>query len=400
MTAARTALIIGAGIAGPVTAMALAKAGIEATVYEAHPETAQGIGTFLTIASNGLDALRAIGAEDTAQKIGFPTPSIVLRGPTGKSLGATLTGPTIPGVIISHTTKRADLYQALYDEAVRRGIVFEHGKRLTAAQQSGDGVHVKFSDGSDASADVLIGADGIHSATRMIIDPNAPAPTYTGLINLGGYASGVETDNKPGSYTMIFGRQAFFGYVLAPSGEVWWFANLPRDDEPARGETEAIAPAQWQRTLAELYAGDAGPAVRIVEATDPGNIMRATPIHYIRHLPTWHNGRMIVVGDAAHAPTPTSGQGASLSIEDGVMLAQCLRDLPDPQQAFARFEALRRPRVEGIVKQAARLNSSKVPGPFIRALLPIFMKIAANSKQTTAPYRHHIDWDDRVLVDS
>lgn len=400
MTAARTALIIGAGIAGPVTAMALAKAGIEATVYEAHPETAEGIGTFLTIASNGLDALRAIGAEETALTIGFPTPSMVLRGPTGKSLGKTLTGLTIPGVIISHTLKRADLYKALYDEATRRGIVIQHGKRLTAARQDSEGVHAEFSDGSNARADVLIGADGIHSVTRTLIDPNAPAPDYTGLINLGGYASNVNTDTKPGSYTMIFGKRAFFGYVLAPSGEVWWFANVPRADEPARGETEAITTAQWQHTLAELYAEDAGPAVRLVQATDPANIMQATPIHFIRHLPTWHKDRMIVIGDAAHAPTPTSGQGASLSIEDGVMLAQCLRDLPDPQQAFARFEALRRPRAENIIKQAARLNSSKVPGPFIRALLPVFMKIAANSKQATASYRHHIDWDAPVLVDS
>jgi 2-polyprenyl-6-methoxyphenol hydroxylase-like FAD-dependent oxidoreductase len=181
---------------------------------------------------------------------------------------------------------------------------------------------------------------------------------------------------------------------------VWWFANVPRADEPAPGETEAISPAQWRHTLAGLYAGDAGPAARLVQATDPAGISEATPLHFIRHLPAWRGGRMIVIGDAAHAPTPASGQGASLSIEDGVMLARCLRDLPDPQQAFARFEALRRPRAENIVKQAARVNSSKVPGPVTRAFLPAIMKIAANSKQATAPYRHHIDWDASILVGS
>jgi 2-polyprenyl-6-methoxyphenol hydroxylase-like FAD-dependent oxidoreductase len=119
----------------------------------------------------------------------------------------------------------------------------------------------------------------------------------------------------------------------------------------------------------------------------------ATPIHYIRRLPAWRDRRMIVIGDAAHAPTPTSGQGASLSMEDGVMLARCLRDLPDPERAFARFETIRRPRVESITRQAARVNSSKVPGPVTRALLPAIMKMVANSKRATAPYRHHIDWD-------
>ena len=92
---------------------------------------------------------------------------------------------------------------------------------------------------------------------------------------------------------------------------------------------------------------------------------------------------MIVVGDAAHAPSPTSGQGASLSIEDGVVLAKCLRDLPSTDAAFARFEALRRPRVERIIKAAARINNSKAAGPVARvfrdAMMPLFLRMAARS---------------------
>ncbi len=199
---------------------------------------------------------------------------------------------------------------------------------------------------------------------------------------------------------MIFGRRAFFGYALAPDGEVWWFANVPRRDEPARGEVEAITAEAWRRRLAELFAEDAVPAVQLVQASDPADIMPASPIHSIPHLPVWHTGRMIVIGDAAHAPTPTSGQGASLAVEDAVVLAKCLRDLPDPQQAFARFEALRRPRVERIIKQAARVNSSKAAGPAARvvrdAVLPVILRLAANSKQVTQQYRYHIDWNTPV----
>jgi FAD-dependent urate hydroxylase len=397
MTTPRTALVIGAGIAGPVAAMALRKAGIRPTIYEAHPSGAEGIGTFLTIASNGIDALRAIGADQTALAAGFPTPTITLRSTTGKNLGTARTGLTLPDGTTSHTLKRADLYQALYQEAARRGIDVQHGKRLTAAEPTGNGVRAVFDDGTDAAADVLIGTDGIHSTVRKLIDPTAPAPTYIGLINLGGYARGVEVDAEPGSYTMIFGKRAFFGYVLAPSGEVWWFANIPRRDEPARGEAEAITAAQWQARLAGLYAADAGPAARLVEASDTAGISKASPIHSIPHLPFWHNGRMIVIGDAAHAPTPTSGQGASLSIEDAIVLARCLRDLPTPEVAFTRFQALRRPRAERIIKQAARINSSKTATPLTRILrdatLPAIMKMAAKSKQATAAYRYHIDWD-------
>ncbi len=106
---------------------------------------------------------------------------------------------------------------------------------------------------------------------------------------------------------------------------------------------------------------------------------------------------MIVIGDAAHAPTPTSGQGASLAIEDAVMVAKCLRDLPDAPSAFAQFESARRPRVERIVKWAARMNRSKAPGPvgraFRDAMLPVVLKMTADSKALRQTFDYHISWD-------
>ena len=399
MTHTRTALVIGGGIAGPVAAMALQQAGIQATVYEAHPRSAEGIGVFLTLASNGIDALRTIDADKPVLAAGFPTPGILLRSATGKPLGAARAGLPLPDGTTSHTLKRADLYTAIHQQATARGIVVQHGKHLLDVEPTGDGVRALFDDGSDATGQVLIGADGIHSVVRRRIDPKAPAPSYVGLVNLGGYARGVPVDAEPGSYTMIFGRRAFFGYALAPDGEVWWFANLPHGEQPARGEVEAITGEQWQRRLAELYAQDAGPAVRLVQASDPADIMRASPTHSLPHLPVWHRDRMVVIGDAAHAPTPSSGQGASLAVEDAVVLAKCLRDLPH-QEAFAAYERLRRARVEQIAKVAARVNSSKAAGPAVRvfrdALLPAIMKLTANSKQVTQQYRYHIDWDTPV----
>ena len=399
MTHTRTALVIGGGIAGPVAAMALQQAGIQATVYEAHPRSAEGIGVFLTLASNGIDALRTIDADKPVLAAGFPTPGILLRSATGKPLGAARAGLPLPDGTTSHTLKRADLYTAIHQQATARGIVVQHGKHLVDVEPTGDGVQALFDDGSDATGQVLIGADGIHSVVRRRIDPKAPAPSYVGLVNLGGYARGVPVDAEPGSYTMIFGRRAFFGYALAPDGEVWWFANLPHGEQPARGEVEAITAEQWQRRLAELYAQDAGPAVRLVQASDPADIMRASPTHSLPHLPVWHRDRMVVIGDAAHAPTPSSGQGASLAVEDAVVLAKCLRDLPH-QEAFAAYERLRRARVERIAKVAARINSSKAAGPLTRmvrdALLPAIMKLTANSKQVTEQFRYHIDWDTPV----
>ncbi len=286
-------------------------------------------------------------------------------------------------------------YRVLHEEARRRGVRVEHGKRLVGAEESGDGVRALFADGSAAVGDVLIGCDGVHSTVRSLIDPAAPIPTYAGLVTTGGYARGVRVDTEPGSYEMIFGKRAFFGYAMAPDGEVWWFANVPRRDEAARGEMTAINDDDWRCRLLQLYAEDAGPAVPLIQATP--EMMAMSPIHAIPHLPAWHNGRMIVIGDAAHAPSPTSGQGASLSIEDAIVLAMCLRDLPSPQAAFAQFEAARRPRVERIIKWAARINNSKAASPvasvFRDAMLPMILKMTANSKALTQTYDYHIDWD-------
>lgn len=400
MTHARTALVIGSGIAGPATAMALQKAEIDCVVYEAHSSGADGIGVFLTLAPNGIDALRVLGADEPALAVGFPTPAITLRSASGKRLGETRTGQSLPDGTTSHTIKRSDLYAVLHQEALARGVRIEHGKRLVDARDTGDGVRAVFADGSEAVGDVLIGCDGVHSTVRRIIDPAAPAPTYARLLNTGGYARGVGVNTAPGSYEMIFGKRAFFGYAMAGDEDVWWFANLPHPDEPARGELQSVSNDEWRQRLLELYADDAGPARALIRATP--KIMAMTSIHSIPHLPTWHKGAMIVIGDAAHAPSPTSGQGASLSIEDALVLAKCLRDQPSSQTAFAEFEAARRPRVERIIKAAARINNSKAPGPvgriFFDAMLPVILKMTADSKAHRQTYDYHIDWDAPTIA--
>ena len=399
MTRVRTAIVVGGGIAGPAVAMALQKAGIESVVYEARDTGADGIGTFLTVGSNGVDALRVLGADGPVLAAAFPTPTITLRSDTGKRLGVSRTGRTLPDGTTSQTIKRADLYRVLREEALARGVPVEYSKRLVRAEVTDEGVRGVFADGSEAVGDVLIGCDGVHSTVRRVIDPAAPAPTYAGLLTTGGYSRDVHVDAGPGNYEMIFGRRAFFGYVAAPDGQVWWFANVPRRADPTRGEVEAVSADEWRRRLLRLYAEDAGPAVKLIHASP--EMLPMSAIHAIPNLPMWHDRRIIVIGDGAHAPSPTSGQGASLAVEDAVVLAKCLRDSPGPETAFDRFEAARRPRVERIIKWATRVNSSKAAGPVVRvvrdAMLPAILKLTANSKAHEQIYDYHIDWDERAL---
>ena len=393
------ALIIGGGVAGPVAAIALQKAGWEPVVYEAHAQTIEEAGSYLTVASNGLDALRAIGAEEPILEAGFPTPVNVLLSAGGRRLGAVSNGGRLADGSAAHTIKRARLYAGLHQQVADRGIKVEFGRRLTGADTTPTGgVVARFADGTSATGELLIGADGVHSVTRALIDPAAPAPRYVGLVNFGGYTPGMAVAD-PGTWYMVFGKRAFFGYVTDPSGATVWFANVPRA-ETSRAERAAATTGQWQQQLLELFAGDHGPAADLISS---GRLEIAGDNTYdLATVPAWHNEQMVIIGDAAHAPAPTSGQGASLAAEDAVVLAKALRDQPDIPQALAAYQRLRRERVERIVAQAARASSNKTPGPAGRALqgliLPLVFKFLVTDKSLAWRYDHHIDWSAPVTA--
>ena len=401
MSRAKRALIIGGGVAGPVAAMALRQAGIDSVVYEAYADGADGAGGFLTFASNGMDALHAIDAHHLVLAEGFPTPRMTIQNGTGKHLGEVPLGGKVPDGTVSQTLKRADLYRTLRDEAVRRGSLIEYGKRLVDAKTTPDGsVTARFEDGTEAVGDLLIGADGIHSRTRRIIDPSAPGARYIPVLNIGGYARDVRVLAEPGTFRMVFGKRAFFGYAVHPSGEIWWFANPPRADEPTSAELAATTTEQWREMLVDLFAEDATPADQIVRAT-PGRLA-GWSTYDLPSVPMWHRGPMVIIGDAAHATAPSSGQGASMAIEDAVVLARCLRDLSDIPQAFAAYERQRRTRVERIVAHGARTSNSKAAGPVARVLrdlmMPFLLKRVANGGSLAWMHDYHIEWQEKVAI--
>ncbi len=392
------ALIVGGGIAGPVTAMALQKAGIEASVYEAYDRTARGVGSFLLIATNGLDGLHALDAHAGVEAAAFPTPRMVMWSGTGKRLGEVTTGATLPDGTVSMTMNRADLYAALHGEAARRGIPVEHGKRLVDVQQTASEVVAGFADGSEARGSVLIGADGLRSSTRALVAPDAANPRYVGLLGTGGYATGVDVEASPGTFHMVFGKRAFFGYAARDDGAIWWFANVPRSGEPTSAELAAVPTSEWRRRLLDLFADDAVPATHIIRATE--HELEFLPMHDMAPAATWHRGRLVLVGDAAHVTSPSSGQGASLAIEDALVLARSLRDRADVESAFTLYQRLRHERARRVFDQAARINRNKAAGPFGRtirdAVMPVVLKRFVKPEATAWMYDHHIDFDRPV----
>jgi 2-polyprenyl-6-methoxyphenol hydroxylase-like FAD-dependent oxidoreductase len=394
MTEVRRAIVIGGGIAGPAVAMALQRADIEATVYEAHETTAEGVGAAMMLAPNGLNALTVLDAADGVRDIGTPSPRMIIKSGTGKKLAEFR---DLPGVPTAQTVSREDLYRVLYREASDRGIRIDHGKRLLGTElDHGHGVTAQFADGSEAEGDVLIGADGIGSTVRRLIDPTAPEPEYGDMIGFGSWLPDSGVDPTGGAYHMMFGKYGFFAYIVAEDRRTLWFANVPYERRMSLAEARAEPAANWLDLLRRTFAEDNSPALGILGRVDPRDLLTTGTKLSLPTPKVWHRDQMIIIGDAAHAASTSSGQGASMAIESAIELARCMRDLPVPE-AFAQYERLRRPRVEKVIAHGKRTDDNKAPGPVGRVLrdllMPPAMKVIARPRSMAWLFEHTIDWD-------
>jgi len=393
----RKALIVGGGIAGPVAALALRRAGIDSVVHEAYPDSIDDAGAMLAIAPNGLAALRILGAEGVLQKLGQPIRSMVIADGRGRKLGEF---PGLAGLPPSWAVSRSEFARALRGLAAAEGVRFEYGKRFVGADETSAGVTAHFADGSAASGDVLLGADGIHSVVRTLIDPRAPVPERVPLLNFGAVAD-VAVDARPDVMYFVFGDKGFFGYWLQLDGRTAWFSNLPSATFMTSAEARAVPVDDWLRRLRAAYMQDE-PARTLLQHTAADRLLVLGSMELMPSLPCWHRGRMVLVGDSAHAPSSSSGQGASLAIESAVELARCLRDIPDVAGAFVAYERLRRSRVEQVAARAAKTNHSKTLGPVARTLMRLMMPIATKTfmspeRTLGTEQRHRIDWSAVVV---
>ncbi|RJQ75674.1 FAD-dependent monooxygenase [Pseudonocardiaceae bacterium YIM PH 21723] len=362
------ALVIGGGAAGTIAAMALVKAGIQATIFEAHSTGADDRGAYLSVQPNGMDALRAIDAHRVVEEVSYPSHRVEVFDDAGRQVGEMRR----EGSGASRVLTRAGLCRALQAEAARRGIGVEHGRRLVDATVSADGVTARFADGGQAQGDLLVGADGVWSRVRSLIDPAAPRPRYTGQNIVYGYARTVSTPTPPDTVRMYQGRRAYFGYRTVRDRTTWWFARLPTAEVPM-GE---LAGMDWRSRAIEFVAEDRTPAAEVIRASDIQVL--GVNAYSIDSLPAWHNDRMVLVGDAVHAASPAAAQGSAMTFEDAVVLGKCLRDLPVPA-AFGAYERLRRERVESSVAASAAMGDR-----------------SSEAKDYRWLYEHHIAWDQPI----
>ena len=326
-------VVVGGGVAGAAAALALERAGIGVRVFEAR-SGAQGAGAFLVVAGNGMRAVRELGVELAS---GFPLRSARFCNGDGDELGVS--------ALDGHRCVRWDeLCTELRAQVRRRGVPVEHGARFVSAEQDGDEVVARFADGRTARGDLLIGADGVHSAVRGQLDP--VPERYAGQQVFFGYSGPVDVPHVAGRIEMIRGSAGNFGWTMAPEGRAYWFARIPGPPaDPGESEVD-----RKERLLAALRP-DATPAADLVSATED---VLAVNARDLLPQPRWRDGRVLLVGDAAHAASPATGQGASMAFEDAVFLAKSLRDHGN----LDVYERFRRARTERNALRSAQMTTA------------------------------------------
>jgi 2-polyprenyl-6-methoxyphenol hydroxylase-like FAD-dependent oxidoreductase len=336
--------IIGGGIGGLLAARALSRRDVEVAIYESAPELRE-IGAGVALGPNAMKVLRSLGLDDDVRAIAGRWEWAVTRhGKTGRVISktsrdqqATLFGSA------GATAHRADLLDVLAQSLP--GDIVTLGARCVGVESDGALAVARFQDGTEVEADVVIGADGIHSAVReSLFGPDAPR--FTGKIC---YRSVVPVDAVPGGPPSAENVQ-----WLGPHGTIVVYpvrrdelinVVCHYDDEGYRHESW-VSECERDEVL-ERYSGWHESLLRIFSA---GEVWYKWALYDRDPIPEWTRGRVSVLGDAAHPMLPYLGQGACQAIEDGCVLAAALAAEPDdPVAALRRYERSRRPRASQVV---------------------------------------------------
>ena len=337
--------IVGAGMGGLAVATTLRQIGVDVRIYEQAHRFAR-IGAGVQMMPNSMKVLRGIGIEDRLRRIAFqPYSHLNREGDTGTVMRELPMPESLFGApyLCMH---RADLHDALASAVPADCIHL--GKKLAGLDQHSGQVTLRFSDGTRAQADAVIGADGVHSVVRdIIIGPDAPI--HKGRI----------------AYRAVFPSGLMNGFDIGRSRTKWWGPDrhiVIYYTNPSRSEvyfvTSVPEPADWLtreswsakgdvKELRDEYAGFHHDVRAVLEACPDCHkwaILEREP------LARWSDGRVVLLGDACHPMTPYMAQGAATAIEDAAILARCLDEVncEDIEGAFERYEAHRKPRTSRI----------------------------------------------------
>lgn len=341
------AIIIGAGIGGMCTAIALRRCGIESEVFEAVKEI-KPVGAAISIWPNGVKCLNFLGMKEDLRAIGGPMDFMAYKDFRSAD---TLTRFSL-APLVQHSGERpypvvrAELQAMLLDNFGRDRVQF--GKRLVNIEQKSDGVTAIFEDGSEAHGDLLIACDGTHSVVRKSVLGYCTERRYAGYVNWNGLVE-IDSSLAPANqWTTFVGEGKRVSLMPVAGNRFYFFFDVPLPKGLAEDRTSLRA------DLTRYFAGWASPVQQLIARLDPETTNRVE-IHDIEPFASLVKGRVALLGDAAHSTTPDIGQGGCAAMEDAVVLAMTLQSNSlGIEDALLRYQNKRAERVKDLVLKARK----------------------------------------------
>lgn len=335
-------LIVGGGIAGLVTAAGLRREGFSCEIVERAAHWAP-IGAGIVLGVNAMSVMRSLGIAEEIARRGTELGRGAITDEQGRELSVTdfsllrsEFGPTI-------ALHRAELHETLLDAA--RDVPISMATSVDAIHQSNDGVDVRISDGRQERFDLVIGSDGVGSRVRELLFGDV-SPTYSGYTC---WRMIVPSPLDRVELREMWGRGQRFGIAPIGGDRLYCFAvaNAPRGEaDPIEGRL-----ARFRTRFAKF----GGQVPEILATLDHPKQLIHNDLEEVPER-RWHEGRVLLIGDAAHAMTPNMGQGAAMALEDSVVLVELLARRGDPKDALEAWVARREPRVRWVQDQSRRIG--------------------------------------------
>ncbi len=354
-------VVAGGGIGGLSAAIALRRAGVDATVYERAPELRE-VGAGISLWPNATRILREWGVLDPLLRRGVQVEAGEMLRADGRVLHRFSVGALDAPLLLVH---RADLHAALADALPPWAV--QTGYELDGFDDDGPSVVARFRGGPTAEGDALVGADGLRSATRAALLGDGP-PVYRGYPVWRGVARMDLPAGRERVLTETLGRGMRAGVVPVGEGRVAWWVTA---NEPAATPDGADAEAARARLLS-LVRGWHFPVPALVEATPADQILKSDTFDR-PPVRRWGRGRVTLLGDAAHPTTPNLGQGGCMAIEDAAVLARCFANTDGVVAALRAFERARSGRTALVTRQSlwygAMAQAQAAPAVAVRDLV-------------------------------
>ena len=339
--------IIGAGMGGLTTGIALKKFGHRVTIYE-QAEQILPVGAAISLWSNGVKCLNYLGLTEQVAKLGGQMNDLAyIDGLNGEVMTQFSLAPLIEEVgQRPYPVSRAELQNMLMDEFGRQDI--QLGKKMVSIEDKGQHVEIGFQDGSTASAELLIGADGTHSMTRQYVLGKQVERRYAGYVNWNGLIE-ISEDLAPAQqWTTFVGEGKRASLMPVAEHRFYFFFDVPL---PVGLENQR---SEYKTLLKQYFSGWCPQVQRLIDSIDEQKTNRVE-IHDIEPFTQFYKGRVVILGDAAHSTTPDIGQGGCQAMEDAVYLARALQiNTLGLEDALKRYQNKRNERANELLLRARK----------------------------------------------